>query len=83
MKTEAEVQPRQGPRSPSEKLQRCMWRFEAWFEATEVPTAAWPVNSQPAGHQPSAFVMLPLPGFLRFIGRMGYLRELLELLGPA
>lgn len=34
----------------------------------EVPTAAWPVNSQPAGGQLSAFVMLTLPGFLRFIG---------------
>lgn len=51
----------------------------------EVPTAAWPVNSQPAGGQLSAFVMLMLPGFLRFMGGrgMGYLRELLELLGPA
>lgn len=60
----------------------------AWLEAMEgrrVPTAAWPVNSQPAGGQLSAFVMLTLPGFLRFMGwggGMGYLRELLELLGP-
>lgn len=81
VKAEVGVQLWQCPKSPrnhSEKLKSCIearrCQGSAWFEAMGrrgeggARTAAWPMNSLPAGGQLSAFVLLVLPGFLRFIG---------------